>query len=149
MLYKTSKGLLRAFKGHANAAHYSEEGRGAVPTHKGGGTLLGGANRIPIDETSMQLHDRALAILAAGAHSGMSYGDALKLARKEAADKALADARGPQFAEMRFAEGGRIPIDQNSICADRRAKEIMAEDKERRITFGEALKMARAEMRNE
>jgi hypothetical protein len=146
MLYKTSKGLLRAFKGHANAAHYSEEGRGAVPTHKGGGTLLGGANRIPIDETSMQLHDRALAILAAGAHSGMSYGDALKLARKEAAAKAAAEKRGSRFAETSFAEGGRIPIDQNSARVARRADEIMAEKK---CDFGQALRLARADVRGE
>ena len=141
-LYKLSPGLFKAFKNTRNGALYSEA-RGAVPTHAGGGTLLDGKGTL-IDQESIMLHDRALAILQPAASSGMTYGTALKLARKELAEKRKAEARGPQFSEVRFAEGGKIPVDQDSVLVARRADAIMAE---RKISFGEALKMARAEAR--
>lgn len=107
--------------------------------------MVGDANRTPIDEDSARLHERALQIAMAASAHGMSYKDALRLARKELKEKAQAKARGQQFSEVRFAEGGRIPVDRNSILVAKQADAIMAE---RKISFGEALKMARAEMRD-
>lgn len=139
--YKISRELLQILKDNGSIVPYGE-GQDAVPTHAGGGTLLGAASRTLIDQESMQLHDRALAILAAAANSGMSYGDALQLARKEAADKALAEARGPQFREAKFSGGGRIAVDPESVKLSARASAIA---KEESISFGEALILARRE----
>ncbi len=140
--YKISSELLRALRRYPNITLFGE-GQGAVPTHAGGGTMLGAASRTLIDQESMQLHDRALAILAAASQSGMTYAEALELARKEAADKALADARGPQFREARFNGCRRVGVDPCSVKIDARAKAIA---KEESISFGEALMRARHEI---
>jgi hypothetical protein len=145
-MYKLSKGLVRAFKNSASIAAYGE-GVGVVPTHAGHGTSLD-ANGTPVDPASVRLHDRAMVILAAAIHTGMTYGDALRIARKEIADKALAEKRGQNFHEgLCFDEGSRIPISQASIQMAERANAIMAENKWPNSRFGEALELARREMR--
>src|SRR5579859_7901766 len=94
-------------------SHFSEGPFGAVPTHKGGGTLLDGKGTL-IGNDEMAAHERAAEIWAHGHAGGMTYEAALEQARKEIAAKKLAEQRGPKFSEAQFAEGGRIPIDQGS-----------------------------------
>lgn len=148
MLYKMRAGLLKAFKNHSNAALYSEEIRGAVPTHKGGGTLLDGRGTL-IGGDEMMVHERAAEIWTHGHSGGMTYADALEQARKEIADKNAAEKRGPRFGEVQFNECRGIAVDPDSARIAKRAKEIVAEKKWPSGRFGEALKVARAEARNE
>jgi hypothetical protein len=150
MVYKLDRAQLKELVRDACASElqnrisrFGEGACGAVPTHKGGGTLPDGKGTL-IGHDEMMVHDRALEIQTRAPR--MNYEDCLKQARDEIAAKKLAEQRGPKFSEAQFAEGGRIPIDMDSARLAQRANEIVAEKK---CDFGQALRLARAEMRDE
>jgi hypothetical protein len=95
------------------------------------------------------IHRRALEIFNA-AHGRITEVEALKQARAEAAQKAAqktetAKKRVLRFGEVRFSEGGRLPVDPLSTVLARRADSILSENGWPSGRYGDALKIARRE----
>jgi hypothetical protein len=129
-----------------------------MPRGTGYVALDGSGDRIPYDEESVKLHNRAMEIVSIGAGVAgrdgkkvprKSYGDALKQARAEAAaEKTAKEAAATGKGRAQFGEDPRTPVWNGSVAVSDRADAILKENEWPLSRFGEALRQARAEDRD-
>jgi hypothetical protein len=117
----------------ALAAARQENADAMLSAHRGG--TLG-------DPHHIEMVNRAKQIMASKGWDKSKFGAALQIVRKEKFEKHLAAEKALDNAALKFYENRGLRVDLASVRVERRALQILRENKWSHTQFGEALKQA-------